>query len=95
MYELQWLAFRADLTRVVTFMLGRELNFRTYPEIGITEGHHGLSHHQDNPAQLAKYAKAEHVSGRALRLVPREAAARRPTATARCSITRCSCTAPA
>jgi hypothetical protein len=57
MYELQWLAFRADLTRVVTFMLGRELNFRTYPEIGITEGHHGLSHHQDNPAQIAKYAK--------------------------------------
>jgi Protein of unknown function (DUF1552) len=57
MYELQWLAFRADATRVVTFMLGRELNFRTYPEIGITEGHHGLSHHQDNPAQLAKYAR--------------------------------------
>lgn len=57
MFDLQWLAFRADLTRVVTFMLGRELNFRTYPEIGITEGHHGLSHHQDNPTQLAKYAK--------------------------------------
>lgn len=57
MYELQWLAFRADITRVVTFMLGRELNFRTYPEIGITEGHHGLSHHQDNPTQLAKYAR--------------------------------------
>ena len=57
MYDLQWLAFRADVTRVVTFMLGRELNFRTYPEIGITEGHHGLSHHQDNPTQLAKYAR--------------------------------------
>jgi hypothetical protein len=57
MYDLQWLAFRSDATRVVTFMLGRELNFRTYPEIGITEGHHGLSHHQDNPNQLAKYAK--------------------------------------
>ena len=57
MYDLQWLAFRADLTRVMTFMLGRELNFRTYPEIGINEGHHGLSHHQDNPNQLAKYAK--------------------------------------
>jgi hypothetical protein len=57
MYDLQWLAFRADLTRVTTFMLGRELNFRTYPEIGITEGHHGLSHHSDNPTQLAKYAK--------------------------------------
>jgi hypothetical protein len=57
MYDLQWLAFRADLTRVTTFMLGRELNFRTYPEIGILEGHHGLSHHSDNPTQLAKYAK--------------------------------------
>src|SRR4029450_13525890 len=56
MYELQWLAFRADVTRVVTFMLGRELNFRTYPEIGITEGHHGLSHHGDDANKLAKYA---------------------------------------
>jgi hypothetical protein len=54
MYELQWLAFQADMTRVVTFMLGRELNFRTYPEIGVTEGHHGLSHHQDRPEQLEK-----------------------------------------
>lgn len=57
MYELQWLAFRSDLTRVVTFMLGRELNFRTYPEIGITEGHHGLSHHQDRPEQIEKLAR--------------------------------------
>jgi hypothetical protein len=57
MYELQWLAFRADITRVVTFMLGRELNFRTYPEIGITEGHHGLSHHGDNAAQIEKLAR--------------------------------------
>ena len=57
MYELQWLAFQADLTRVVTFMLGRELNFRTYPEIGIEEGHHGLSHHMDRPEQLEKLAR--------------------------------------
>ena len=57
MYELQWLAFQADMTRVVTFMLGRELNFRTYPEIGITEGHHGLSHHGDRPEQLEKLAR--------------------------------------
>jgi hypothetical protein len=57
MYELQRLAFQADITRVVTFMLGRELNFRSYPEIGITEGHHGLSHHSDNPAQMARYSK--------------------------------------
>ena len=57
MFDLQWLAFQADLTRVTTFMLGRELNFRTYPEIGITEGHHGLSHHGDRAEQLARYAK--------------------------------------
>jgi len=57
MYELQWLAFQADMTRVVTFMLGRELNFRTYPEIGINEGHHGLSHHGDRPEQLEKLSR--------------------------------------
>jgi hypothetical protein len=57
MFELQWLAFQADMTRVVTFMLGRELNFRTYPEIGINEGHHGLSHHQDRPDQIEKLAR--------------------------------------
>lgn len=57
MYELQWLAFRADLTRVVTFMLGRELNFRTYPEIGVTQGHHGLSHHGNRPKQVELYSK--------------------------------------
>ena len=57
MYELQRLAFQADVTRIVTFMLGRELNFRSYPEIGITEGHHGLSHHSDNPQQMARYSK--------------------------------------
>jgi hypothetical protein len=56
MFDMVALAFRADITRVVTFMLGRELNFRTYPEIGITEGHHGLSHHGDDTAKLAKYA---------------------------------------
>jgi hypothetical protein len=57
MYELQWLAFQADMTRVVTFMLGRELNFRTYPEIGFNEGHHGVSHHGDRPEQLEKLAR--------------------------------------
>jgi uncharacterized protein DUF1552 len=57
MYDLQWLAFQADLTRVVTFMLGRELNFRTYPEIGITQGHHTLSHHGEKPENIERYAK--------------------------------------
>ena len=57
MYELQWLAFQADLTRVVTFMLGRELNFRTYPEIGLTQGHHGMSHHMERPENIERYSK--------------------------------------
>ncbi len=74
MFDLQWLAFQGDITRVVTFMFGRELNSRTYPEIGVTEAHHGLSHHRDDPEQLAKLREAEHVSVRAVRGVPREAA---------------------
>ena len=57
MYELQWIAFQADLTRVVTFMLGRELNFRTYPEAGLTVGHHTMSHHQERPELIERYAK--------------------------------------
>jgi hypothetical protein len=57
MYDLQWLAFQADLTRVVTFMLGRELNFRTYPEVGLTQGHHTMSHHQERPELIERYAK--------------------------------------
>ena len=57
MFELQWLAFRADLTRVVTFMLGRELNFRTYPETGLTQGHHTMSHHMERPELIERYAK--------------------------------------
>jgi hypothetical protein len=57
MYELQWLAFQADLTRVVTFMLGRELNFRTYPEVGLTQGHHTMSHHMERPDLIERYAK--------------------------------------
>jgi hypothetical protein len=38
-------------------MLGRELNFRTYPEIGLTQGHHTLSHHQEKPENIERYAK--------------------------------------
>ena len=78
MFDLQWLAFRADITRVVTFMLGRELNFRTYPEIGITEGHHGLSHHQDNPSRLRSTRSSARIRRELLRLVPREAAVDTP-----------------
>ena len=91
---MRW-RYRADITRVVTFMLGRELNFRTYPEIGITEGHHGLSHHGDDTAKLAKYATLGAYQAELFSRFLREAARPRPTATAPCSIGRCSCTAPA
>jgi hypothetical protein len=57
MYDLQWLAFQADITRVFTFMLGREVNSRTFPQLGISEPHHGLSHHRDDAKQLEKLAK--------------------------------------
>ena len=57
MYDLQWLAYQADVTRVFTFMLGREVNSRTFPEIGISEPHHGISHHRDDPRQLEKLTK--------------------------------------
>jgi hypothetical protein len=57
MFDLLILALRADMTRVVTFMLGRELSGRAFPEIGIAEGHHALSHHGNNPEKLALQAK--------------------------------------
>ena len=57
MFALMTLAFQCDLTRVATFMQGRELSMRTYPEIGIQEQHHNLSHHQNNLEKLEKQAK--------------------------------------
>lgn len=64
MYDLQVLAFQADLTRVTTFMMAREINQRTYPEIGISEGHHSLSHHGNDPQKKTLLAKlnAHHTS---------------------------------
>ena len=64
MYDLQALGFQADITRVFTMIVARELSTRTYPQIGVNEAHHPVSHHMDNPIQLAKLAKinAYHVS---------------------------------
>ena len=59
MFDLQVLAYQSDLTRVITFMLGREFSGRTYPQIGVTDPHHPLSHHQYNPDALAKLAKIQ------------------------------------
>jgi hypothetical protein len=57
MFDLQCLAFQGDITRVTTFMYGGEQRARAYPEIGLNESHHAMSHHGDNPENLAKYAK--------------------------------------
>jgi hypothetical protein len=57
MYDLQVLAYQCDLTRVTTFMLGRELSGRTYPEIGVPDSHHPLSHHEDVAEKIALMAK--------------------------------------
>jgi hypothetical protein len=64
MFDLQVLAFQADITRVVSFQLSRELSNRTYPEIGVPDPHHPTSHHGNDPEKLAKIAKinAFHVS---------------------------------
>ncbi|MEE2790817.1 MAG: DUF1552 domain-containing protein [Acidobacteriota bacterium] len=57
MFDLQWLAYQADITRVFTFMYGREVGSRTYPEIGLAGGHHAMSHHGDRPEALERYAR--------------------------------------
>src|SRR5438128_9173218 len=57
MFDLQVLAFQADIARVVTFKLAREQSNRTYPEIGVADPHHPTSHHGNDPEKVAKIAK--------------------------------------
>ena len=57
MFDLMVLAFQADITRVFSFMMGRELSGRIYPNLGVTEPHHAVSHHQNKPERIAQYTK--------------------------------------
>lgn len=57
MIDLQVLAMQADITRIGTFMIGRELSNRTYPEIAVPDSHHMLSHHGNNPEKIEKLAR--------------------------------------
>jgi hypothetical protein len=57
MFDLQRIAFQADLTRVATMMIGREGSLRTYPEIGVPDPHHPLTHHRENPEWIEKVTK--------------------------------------
>jgi len=64
MIDLLVVAWQSDMTRVASFMLGREGSNRAYPEIGIPDGHHSISHHQGDPEKLDKLLKIDalHVS---------------------------------
>ena len=64
MYDLIALAYQANITRVFTFMVAREESNRTYPQVGVPDGHHATSHHQNRPEKLEKLVKIQtyHVS---------------------------------
>ncbi len=57
MFDLAAAAFQSDVTRVFTFMMSRELSQRTYPQIGVTEQHHSVSHHLNKPEKMAQMVK--------------------------------------
>jgi len=59
MFDLIALAYEADITRVITFMLAREISNRTYPQVGVTEGHHAVSHHQNRAEKKAMNARIQ------------------------------------
>jgi hypothetical protein len=59
MFDLQVMAYRTDLTRVITFMLAHAGSNRAYPGIGISDGHHSLTHHQQIPEKIEKVAQID------------------------------------
>jgi uncharacterized protein DUF1552 len=60
MLELQRLALQSDLTRVITFMISKEQSARPYPQVGVPEAHHPLSHHNDIPEIVERMSKINH-----------------------------------
>ena len=59
MFDLQVVAYQADLTRVISFMMTPELTAQTYPELGVPDPHHALSHHENNPESLEKLTEIQ------------------------------------
>jgi uncharacterized protein DUF1552 len=57
MFDLQTVAYQTDLTRVVTTMMAREQSLRAYPEIGVADAHHPMTHHNGDPVKIAKVIK--------------------------------------
>jgi hypothetical protein len=59
MYDLLALAYQANITRVATFMVSREVSNRTYPQVGVTDGHHAISHHQNRAENMEKNVRIQ------------------------------------
>jgi hypothetical protein len=59
MYDLMAVAYQTDVTRVMTFMVSREVSNRTYPQVGVTDGHHAISHHQNRAEKMEKNVKIQ------------------------------------
>ena len=66
MYDLMVLAFQTDTTRISTFLLAHDGSGRSFPEIGVPDQHHGISHHQNDPEKLEKIAKIDEFYSRQL-----------------------------
>jgi hypothetical protein len=60
MFDLLALAYQANVTRVFTFMLAREVSNRTYTQVGVPDGHHAISHHQNREEKMSKNVKIQH-----------------------------------
>ena len=86
MFDMQVLAYQSDLTRIITFLMTPELTAQTYPEIGVPDPHHALSHHENRPESLAKLTKVGILPHVAVLRTTWTGCGRPPTATARCSI---------
>ena len=59
MYDLMAVAYQANITRVISFMVSREVSNRTYPQVGVTDGHHAISHHQNRAESMDKNVKIQ------------------------------------
>lgn len=59
MYDLLILAFQANITRVITFMVAREISNRTYPQVNVPDGHHAISHHQNRADKMEKNVRIQ------------------------------------
>ncbi|HLG10730.1 MAG TPA: DUF1552 domain-containing protein [Dehalococcoidia bacterium] len=59
MYDLMLLAYQANVSRVITFMVSREVSNRTYPQVGVSDGHHAISHHQNRAEKMEKNVRIQ------------------------------------